>query len=71
MSSGAQVAAAGSVGSSFDSAGPRDSLKLLKRRQQNAPVGGEGGGAAGDYGQRAVSATGRAPQVRLPFEELT
>ena len=63
---------------SFDGVGLRDSLKLLKRRQQ--PAGGplaaapDNGPAAyagmpASAGQRAVSAAGRAPQVRLPFEE--
>jgi len=76
-----------SLSSSFDSVGgdvgPRDSLKLIKRRQQSfasAPAATSGSAldgapmsaapsAASAGGPRAVSATGRAPQVRLPFEE--
>ena len=87
---------AGALSGSYDgsSAGPRDSLKLLKRRQQHPLSASDGGGGScvggGDYAggaggpgaggpmlacaacaaqNRAVSAAGRAPQVRLPFEE--
>ena len=70
----------GALTGSFD-AGPRDSLKLLKRRQQSPLAASDSGPemygampsmcaqAVACAGQRAVSATGRAPQVRLPFEE--
>ena len=75
----ARRAANGPLASSYDAAGPHNQLKLLKRRQNAVPAAGEGadGYSAGPVGapgiacagQRAVSAAGRAPQVRLPFEE--
>ena len=74
----------GQMGLSIDGAGlaeqtlPADSLKLLKRNRAAAPGAASsaidpfGNGrpmlANDPFAQRAVSAAGKAPQVRLPFE---